>query len=437
MRGKTLAGATFLAFALTGAAGVGAQVQTIPPVFIPFNVANQQLFAGRFNDSISGFFSLVSDGLFQQQFPRVNQGFEEFQNEARASVDEVPIPSGSVSVAYTFDSKLETYVRQERPFAPVLSLNARTDGKGVLTLGTAYSYVNYETFNGEDRKNVVFPAPLGVTDIFGNPVSDQVLFNFKLQQSIYTVALSYGLLDNVDVGVLIPVIKESFRGSIIERFFSDAGAGFLQPATLLFDGNGNIAFVPDPRLPTVPSPVNLRAYNVPVGDLPLPGVVYRKNTYGVGDLLLRTKAFLGTVGGFEVGSAVSMALPTGDEDNLLGVGSVRFEPALLISTSSDRFALHTNQGVHVDVDDHERDRYDYTVGGELLLTRWATLLLDQVGHLEFSGQDKVQKFEVVPGLKVNPYGNVIVGFNAILPLNRDGLRTDYTPNATVEISKAF
>lgn len=433
MRRRVLGGAAIL---VVCAMAVGAPAQTIPPVFVPFNVANQQLFGGRFQNSIRGFFDLVNDGVFQEQFPRVNQGFDEFQNEASASVDEVPIPSGSVSVAYAYDPKLEAYVRQERPFSPVLSLNARTDGKGVFTAGFAFSYVNYKNFDGQDRENVVFPAPLGVTDIFGNQVSDQVLLNFKLRQSIYTVAFSYGLLDNLDVGVLIPVIDESFSGQIIDRFFSGTGDGNLQPAVLVDTPNGQF-FVPDTRVPFVHSPVTQQAYDVPVGQLPLPGVEYKKDTYGMGDLLLRARAFFGSIAGLDVGSALSMAVPTGDQDNLLGVGSVRFEPMLLVSRSTELFAVHTNQAVHVDVDDHERDRYDYSIGGELLVTRWATLLLDQIGRLEFSGSAKIQKFEVVPGLKVNPYGDVVIGFNAILPLNSDGLRTDFTPTATVEISRAF
>jgi hypothetical protein len=432
MRGKVLVGAAVL---VVCAMAFEASAQ-IPPVFVPFNVANQQLFGGRFDNSIRGFFSLVNDGVFQQQFPRVNQGFEEFQNEASASVDEVPIPSGSVSVAYAYDPKLETYVRQDRPFSPVLSLNARTDGKGVFTAGFAFSYVNYKNFDGQDRDNVVFPAPLGVTDVFGNQVSDQVLLNFKLRQSIYTVAFSYGLLDNLDVGVLIPVIDESFTGQIIDRFFSGTGDGNLQPAVLINTPSGQF-FVPDPRVPSAHSPVTLQDYDVPVGELPLPGVEYKKDTYGMGDLLLRARAFFGSIGGLDVGSALTMAVPTGDQDNLLGVGSVRFEPMLLISRSTELFAVHTNQAVHVDVDDHDRDRYDYSIGGELLVARWATLLLDQIGRLEFSGPGKIQKFEVVPGLKVNPYGDLVIGFNAILPLNSDGLRTDFTPTATVEISRAF
>ena len=68
-----------------------------------------------------------------------------------------------MSVAYAYDSKLETFVREQRPFAPALSVNARTDGRGVLTIGAAYSYLQYENFEGQDRNGVVFPTDLGIT----------------------------------------------------------------------------------------------------------------------------------------------------------------------------------------------------------------------------------------------------------------------------------
>jgi hypothetical protein len=409
---------------------------TIPPVFIPFETANQRIFAGRFDDSIKGFFSFLSDGVFLQLFPRINQGFQNFEDEASAAVDELPIPSGSVSVAYEFDPKLETFVRIQRPFAPALALNARTDGRGVFTVGAAYSYVNYKNFDGEDRSDVVFPAPLNATDEVGRPISDQALFQFKLQQSIFSVAFSYGVLDNLDVGILIPVIQEWFRGQMTDRFFAQNPNGSFVPANLFINPDGSFAFRSDNRLPPVRK-INLQAYNVPAGDLPLPGFTFNEKTYGVGDIILRSKAFLGSAGAADFGAAVNMSLPTGDEDNLLGVGSVRFEPRFLVSTANDRFALHTNLGVHVDVDEQDRDRFDYSVGGEMLLAPWVTLLVDQIGLLEFSGSGQIRKYEIVPGIKVNPYGSVVVGFNAIVPLNDSGLRTDFTPNGSLEVSTVF
>src|SRR5262249_39365795 len=134
---RLLATGFFLSLLVVSRAGAQA---TIPPVFIPFETANQRIFGGRFDNNIQGFFNFITNGVFGgelpqqlgfQGFSQLEQGFQEFVNEAGASVDEVPIPSGSVSVAYEFDPKLETFVRVERPLAPALSQNARTNGRRV------------------------------------------------------------------------------------------------------------------------------------------------------------------------------------------------------------------------------------------------------------------------------------------------------------------
>lgn len=417
-----------------------ASAQNVPPVFIPFETANEQIFNGRFDRTVTGFFRFMDDGVLKGfgeslfgggTFARVSRGFQEFQRQAQASTDEVPIPSGSVSVAYAYDSKLETFVREQRPFAPALSVNARTDGRGVLTIGAAYSYLQYENFEGQDRNGVVFPTDLGITTADGFPISDQLFFQFKLRQTIYSVSMQFGILDNLDVGVFIPMIDESFRGRIIDEFAVETQKGKFQPLTLSPDGR----LVADSRFAA--QPITARSFNVFPGTVPSAGFFFSKNTWGVGDVILRTKGFLGSAGPLDFGGAVNVSLPTGDEDDLLGVGAVRVDPRLLISTANDRFALHTNQAMHVDVDDHDRDRYDYSVGGEVLLAPWLTLLVDHVGRIEVFGNDKIHKFEIVPGIKANVYADIIVGFNAIVPLNRAGLTTDFTPNATVEVSKVF
>jgi len=443
MRGSTARSAIRVAVAALGVLLVAAHrasAQTVPPVFIPFETANQQIFNGRFDRSVQGFFEFMDDGVLKGfgealfgggTFARVSRGFQQFQRQAQSSTDEVPIPSGSVSVAYAYDPKLETFVREQRPFAPALSVNARTDGRGVLTVGAAFSYLQYESFEGQDRESVLFPTDLGITTDDGFPISDQLFFQFKLRQSIYSVSMQFGVLDNLDVGIFIPILDESFRGRIIDQFAVETQKGKFQPLTLSPDGR----LVADSRF--APAPITLRSYNVFPGTVPSAGFFFSKNTWGVGDVILRTKAFFGSAGPLDFGGAVNLSLPTGDEDDLLGVGSVRVDPRLLISTANDRFGLHTNQAFHFDVDDQDRDRYDYSVGGEVLLTPWLTLLLDQVGRIEVSGADKIRKFEIVPGIKANVYGDLIVGFNAIVPLNDAGLTTDFTPNATVEVSKVF
>lgn len=425
-----------------------APAQNVPPVFIPFQTLNDQPpLNHRFGDSIRGFFDFNKNFVFQGTFPRINQGFDEFAKEASASIDEVPIPSGSVSVAYTFDPTLETFVRWERPFSPALSLNARTDGRGILTVGAGYSYVDYKNFNGQDRDEIDLPTALvntangqAVTDGSGRPAIDVALLQFRLRQNIFTVSMQYGLLDRLDVGVLIPVLKQSFRGRLVDRFFVRNPDGSLQPAVLVVDPNtGRIGARADNSRPPVKNAqsVRLRDFNQFPKQLPFVGFSFADHTDGVGDVVLRSRVFLGSAGPIDFGGGLNISLPTGDEDNLLGVGSVRLDPRLLVSTANARFALHTNQAFHADVDERNRDRYDYSVGGEVLVLPWITVLVDQVGRIDVSGSNKVKKFDIVPGVKINVYENAVVGFNAIVPLNDEGLRTDFTPNGTAEVSMVF
>src|SRR5206468_7455617 len=113
--------------------------------------------------------------------------------------------------------------------------------------------------------------------------------------------------------------------------------GTLVPSNLVINPDGTFAFRSDNRLPPVKK-ISLQAYDVPAGSLPLPGFVFSEDTYGIGDLILRSRAFLGSAGPADVGAFLNMSVPTGDEDQLMGVGSVTFEPALIVSHAEERFA---------------------------------------------------------------------------------------------------
>jgi hypothetical protein len=96
-----------------------------------------------------------------------------------------------------------------------------------------------------------------------------------------------------------------------------------------------------------------------------------------------------------------------------------------------------NLGYHVDTDDSDRDRFDYSVGTEGRITPWLTVLVDHIGRIELRGDTQIRTFEIAPGVKVNPWRDLVFGFNAILPLNEEGLTADVTPNFLVEASMVF
>ncbi len=451
-RRRWLSGAVGLAFLTVAVGGLPSASAQTAPEFLSFEEerAGAATLGLHFDDSITGFFKFL-DVRIGSPIPE----FATFRNEAGAAIDGIPIPSGSMSVSYRYDPKLETFVRFEGPLAPALSQRATTNGRRVLTIGTSFSDVRYTQFDDFDRSRVVFSevAIIGgsgadVTDEFGRPATNVMLFNFKLRQRISAVSLQYGIFDNFDVGVFIPVIYQEFLGRSVQRFFVKNPDGSLQPALVVYDrplefanrtGATPLFAVADDRLPAARSirDVQLPDYNMAPGESALLGDRFRSYDTGLGDVILRTKYFFGSSGPVDFGSILNISLPTGDEDNLLGVGSVRFDPRVVASVARTQFAAHVNGGFHADADSNDRDRADYTVGGELRVTSWMTLLFDQVGRIGVIGDDRIKKFEIVPGVKINPYRDVVVGLNAIVPLNHEGLTTDLTPNATAEASIRF
>lgn len=379
---------------------------------------------GPVDRSIIGFLSLTERFSFNALLGLGTGGVESFRtftDEARAVIDTVPIPSGSTSVTYLFDPALETFVRRELPLAPAISQNARTNGRNILTLGVSYSYLDFQKFDDFEHDNAIFEAGSALPLGGGFALRDILYFNFKLRQQVYAFAMQFGLLDNLDIGVFVPLIDLDFRGKAIDMFVLENPDG----SVTAFMGSGR----------TVPSIKDLRQSDF--FGLNFPGIQRSEHRTDVGDVILRTKYFFGSAGPVDFGALLGVSLPTGDEDDLFGVGAVRFDPRMLISSAGERVAVHVNAGYHADVEETDRDRVDYAGGGEVRVTRWLTLLVDQIGRIGVSGATQVRKFEVIPGVKLNPYGDVIVGFNAIVPLNREGLTTEWTPNATGEVTVRF
>jgi hypothetical protein len=438
--------AAWLVCAVTSASAQSPPI--VPPVFFPFDRFNRDFLRGRFaiEESVVGFFDFVTQVNTLQSGEDI-QEFESFRDEASAAIDAVPIPSGSISVLYTLDPKLETFVRFEAPFAPALSQNARTNGRGVLTLGSSYSYLDYRRFEEFDRERVIFFATdvraadgSQVRDDQGRPAVVGELYSFELRKHVFAMTAEYGVLDNLDVGLFVPLIQQSFEGDTIARFYLQNGDGSLQPALVGFDDNDRpVEAEADQRLRPLRSIEDLRlsSFNVPAGDEPLHGFSFDDDTFGIGDVIVRTKYFIGSYGLADLGATLNIAFPTGNEDDLLGVGAVRIDPRVVASAIGSRLSGHVNLGFHADTEESDRNRVDYSIGGEVKVTPWLTCLVDQVARMDVSGEDPIARFEIVPGIKANPQGDVVFGLNAIVPLNHDGLTTDWTPNASGEISFQF
>ncbi len=169
----------------------------------------------------------------------------------------------------------------------------------------------------------------------------------------------------------------------------------------------------------------------------------------------------------DVASALVLRVPTGNEDDFQGTGSVELEPLLIASTPPlapirwPRLRGYANGGVNLDTEDVDGSEGRWGIGMDwlagdgftaavALLARHAFRRIEPAGFLDVERRDpKTRRTFLAPlfgirdrrpdfydlsvGCRVNLWRNTVIGFvNAIVPLNRDGFRADVIPLAGIE-----
>src|SRR5215831_11046350 len=127
----------------------------------------------------------------------------------------LPQPAG-VGFTYRFDPALGVFSPTSEGFGPIFAQRAETIGKGRVTLTTSYTR---HTFDDIDGKSLRDGEP--VAFIFGiAPDASSVrlnLFSFKeeVDADVFTIGGLYGITDQIDVGLTLPIahvkVKESPR----------------------------------------------------------------------------------------------------------------------------------------------------------------------------------------------------------------------------------
>jgi len=194
---------------------------------------------------------------------------------------------------------------------------------------------------------------------------------------------------------------------------------------------------------------------------------------GIGDISLMAKYRLlkfgeGNPDPGGVALIGTMRLPTGDRDNLRGLGITRTMLSVVVSAGRGRFRPHGSggfeawsTGLHMaaDFDDTRnglktvtaRHQVQYAGGVEFEATPKVTLIGDVIGrHILGGGRVVLQSFgptsagvtaveaasalkkgiakvSLAPGLKWNVKGTVLLSVNALIPLFDQGLNDRFTP----------
>lgn len=341
-----------------------------------------------------------------------------------------PVASASSSVTYLYNRDLDTVERRPGPLGPILGERAETIGERQFDLALTYSFVELTTINGEPLDHLVnaplvngrylfFPVPGGTRlkdGRFTTLLPVHVALDIGVDAHIVSPSVTYGVTPDLDVNLTLPIVRTSLDMRTRTR-------------------------IPDPRFPKFAlSPGN-----------PLAGTDVQSasaSSAGVGDLLLRAKYVVWRGDPADVAAGLALSLPTGRADDFQGAGTTQVEPGLIVSRVFGAWLeLLANVGIAVDADDVGRSVVQWAVGGTVMPIEQVAVPIVFLGRDELGAPtepianpfffqiERSDIFDASVGVRWRFADAAVVSANALVPLNRQGLRADVIP--TLEIECAF
>jgi hypothetical protein len=307
-------------------------------------------------------------------------------------------------------------------------------GKGRFLLGANASSIRFNSLRGVPLSALDFnfthqdtdPAGLGTPPLENEFITVRTSLDVNV---LATIAFAtYGLTDRIDIGVALPFVSTSIDGTSVGQivpFGSSPGHYFGGTATA-------------PILSAV--------------------ATVDGSASGIGDIAVRAKVNL-SPSGANTGFAIlaDARLPTGKEDDFLGSGSTSVRALGIMSGRFGDFAPHANVGAAIRTGDEQTSALLATAGFDQLVAPWATFAFDLISEWQLEDPpltlpeptEIVQPFRrtIIPtnipdrrddllnasvGAKFSSQKGMTFIVNALLPLNRGGLRASTLWTAGIE-----
>jgi hypothetical protein len=401
--------------------------------------------------SHAGHFMLgASQGTAEADQVFAEQAIVTFNDRMKNQLTNFPLGSSSGGFTYTFDSTTGAFIRSSTSFGPAFTERAVPLGRGRFSVGMNYEHTTFSSFGGESLRNGAITFYLPHTDCCAgadtpfNPSFEgdwmQVGLDIKAKADTFLFLANAGLTDRLDVGVALPFTRVSLDTVAHATILRLATAGTNPPIHTFVQGEDVIS-----------------------KDFSSSG-----SASGVGDIVLRSKYNVYRTARGGVAAAVDLKLPTGDSDNLLGVGTTQAKVYVIASTEAGRFSPHINFGYTAsgagDLTPQfgvpvtgVSDEVNYAGGTEFTPNPRVTLIGDIIGRTlrgagtiaadtislpygtnlssstnPVSGQPYRQlawtpgNLNLVlgsAGVKYNPSGNVLLTGNVLFPLTSGGLKS--------------
>lgn len=366
--------------------------------------------------------------------------FTQFNIALASQLAAIPLPSPASGFTYTFDPALGVFQRSTQSFGPILTERAETIGRRKLTFGMTFQYFGFDSLEGLSLGDI--PAVFTHDGAnLGGGRSDVVTTANSIDTSVnQTVAfLSYGLGSRVDLSVAVPFVSVDL--AVTSQAEVQRVGTSTSPATHYYDdGTGGFGI----------------------------DHTYARSGHasGIGDIVVRLKANPIHNDALALALGVDGRIPTGDEENLLGLGAPGVKPFAVLSFSQGRVAPHLNVAylwngksvlagdVATGTKEDLPDQVQYAVGVDIGVTKRLTLAFDYLGTHVIDSPRLVREvftaangeaFDQIgfvtesynlangaAGFKFNPGGRLLIDFNVLFKLDNAGLRDKVTPLVGLE-----
>jgi hypothetical protein len=269
----------------------------------------------------------------------------------------LPLGSPGSGLVYVYDPTLKTFTASTEDLGPILTERANTVGRHKIRLGFTYQRFSFGTLDGsslhslpvsflhiddagengtpDSTNGIKVPAGTNCTISPTKPgdsntslcgfVRDRIdtVNDINLTLNQYTLTGTFGLTRRIDVSIAIPIINVTMSAKSV--------------ATIINNGNDNDhQFNPNNQFVTscVGSPCRQATF------------LNSNNATGIGDIVLRAKGVVWSGERAAVAVAADLRVPTGDEQNYLGSGTIGFTPFVVASYAA-RVSPHVNVGYEV------------------------------------------------------------------------------------------
>ncbi len=272
-----------------------------------------------------------------------------FADAIGAAVSNLPISSSSGGVTFSFVGGRP--VKTSTSSGPIFAERGQTLGRGQLLAGANVTSLRFATFRGLPLDQITFNfthqnvgEPVYGDPIFENDVI-QVRSDLDLNVFVTTAFLTYGLLDRLDVGIAVPMVRSSLGG--------------VSYGTVIPFGPSSPHFFGTESNPS------LSATGRTDG-----------SSMGLGDVAVRVKANLSQNETAAFALFGDMRLPTGDADNFRGAGSLSARLLGAYSGRHGNFSPHVNAGLLVRTDSLQSNAFIAIAGFDQLINDGWTLAFD-------------------------------------------------------------